>query len=257
MESFLVFWFGACLGSFINVLAYRLPRSESVVKPRSRCPSCSKTISFYDNVPVVSWLWLGGRCRRCRWPIPARYPAVEAVMSVLALALWRRWPESPAWSLAAILAAGVFLTVTLIDWDTFLIPDELSLGLLAAGLLLAPLNPLVSGSVWFYSFFYSLLGAAVGLGLCWGTAVFGEKIFKKEAMGGGDIKLMAGIGAWTGSLGAFDCIITASLLGSIYGISLMARGKLTRSDPIPFGPFLSAGAVFNFFYLLPFGFPFS
>lgn len=257
MWSIVVFWAGACLGSFINVLAYRIPREESVVFPRSRCPSCAKTISFYDNIPVLGWLMLRGRCRFCRWKIPVRYPAVEAAMSALAYALWRRWPDNPYWAAAAILAAGTFLVVTLIDWDTFLIPDELSLGLFGAGLIVAPINPLLMDSSWLYSILYSCGGAAVGLGLCWGTAVCGEKIFKKEAMGGGDIKLMAGIGAWTGALGAFDCIITASFLGSIYGVSLIARGRLTRSDPIPFGPFLSAGAVFNFFYLLPLGFPFA
>ncbi len=255
MERVLAFWLGACLGSFINVVAYRLPKEESVVSPGSRCPRCRRAIAFHDNVPILSWLMLGGRCRHCRKPISPRYPVVEALMACLSLGLWERWQDQPLWAALVILAAGALLAVALIDWDTMLIPDELSLGLLGLGLAAGPFNPLLGPGL--PGLLYALRGAAIGLAICWGTAWAGERIFKKEAMGGGDVKLLAAVGAWTGGVGAFDCLLLGSFLGSLYGLALILRRRLTRSDPIPFGPFLSLGAIFNFFVLLPLGFPFS
>ena len=249
------FWFGSVYGSFLNVVIHRLPREESVVHPRSHCPRCKSTIAWYDNVPIVSWLILRGRCRRCGKPISARYPLVEAASGVLAAALQRRWVGSPAWTAAAIIACGALLAVALVDWDTFLIPDELSLGLVAAGLAVAPLNPYFAGRAWWSSVLWSLLGAACGFAIGWAIAEFGEFMLKKEALGGGDVKLLAAVGAWAGATGAFDCLMIGSLLGSIYGARLLLAGKAKRSDPIPFGPFLAAGAVFNFFRLLPLGWP--
>jgi leader peptidase (prepilin peptidase) / N-methyltransferase len=250
--------FGACLGSFVNVLIHRLPREESIVWPSSRCPRCRKAIAFYDNVPILSWLWLRARCRRCKGRISARYPLVEAVVAALALLLWRRWAGAgqPFWPPIAALAAGALVAVTIIDWDTFLIPDELSLGLLALGLACAPLNPLFAGAPWWQAYLWAARGAAAGFALCYGTAAAGEALFGKEAMGGGDIKLLAAVGAWSGVLGAFDCLMIGSLLGSAYGVALIARGRLKRADPIPFGPFLSAGAIVNLFVVFPLGFPF-
>lgn len=256
MDLLLAFWLGSCLGSFVNVLVYRLPRDLSVVSPRSYCPHCRRGIAWHDNIPILSWLGLRGRCRHCRQSISWRYPAVEMTTGLLTTALWMRWGSFPAWAAAAALAAAALLAVTVIDWDTFLIPDMLSLGLLGAGWLASPINPILDGASWQASLWFSVRGAAAGFAMCWLTAEVGERVFKKEAMGGGDIKLMAAVGAWTGALGAFDCLMVASLLGSVYGIALIARGRLKRSDPIPFGPFLSGAAVFNFFYLLPFGFPF-
>lgn len=252
----LFFWVGAVLGSFLNVVAYRMPRGESIVFPGSRCPRCRKPIAFYDNIPVLSWLILRGRCRNCRRPISARYPAVEAFMAALSAGLWLRWSADPAWAAATVAAGAALVAVALIDWDTFLIPDELSLGLVGLGLLTAPLNPFFSAASWYGSVGRSFLGALIGFCLCWGIAAGGEWLFKKEAMGGGDVKLMAGIGACIGGVGAFDAMMVASFLGSIYGVSLMLRGTLKRSDPIPFGPFLSAAAVFSLFLRLPLGFPF-
>lgn len=258
LGSWLAFFLGSCLGSFLNVVAYRLPKGRSLIRPGSSCPKCRAPIAFYDNIPVLGWLFLAGRCRRCRKPISPRYPCVELAAALLSLALWRRWSPEPVWAVCAIAAACVLIAVTLIDWDTFLIPDVLSLGLLAAGLLASPLNPILGrGGPWYVAIGLSLRGAVVGFVMCWLVAEAGERIFGKEAMGGGDIKLLAAVGAWSGGLGAFDTLMLGSLLGSIYGIGLMSLGRLKRSDPIPFGPFLSAGAIFNFFVLLPLGFPFS
>jgi len=255
MISLFLFVLGAILGSFLNVCALRLPRGESIVRPRSRCPRCLHLIAWYDNIPVLSFLVLGARCRNCLEPISARYPAVEIASGLLLMGLWRRWDGHGLWFLAAYAEAAVLLVVSLIDWDTFLIPDAFSLGLLAAGLAASPFNPYFGGgAAWRIG--TSLLGAAAGFLMCWGIALLGKAVFKKEAMGGGDVKLLAAVGAWSGVLGAFDCLMAASLLGSIYGVALMARGRLKRQDPVPFGPFLAAGAALNLFYLIPFGFPF-
>ena len=252
----LAFCFGSVYGSFLNVVIHRLPREESLVHPRSRCPRCKTPIAWYDNVPILSWLILGGRCRRCRKAISARYPLVEAATGLLAAALQRRWADAPpAWLVASVLVCGALLAVALIDWDTFIIPDELSLGLVVSGLLAAPLNPYLSGATWWEPILWSLFGAFCGFMMGWGMAAGGEFLFKKEALGGGDVKLLAGVGAWAGATGAFDCLMIGSLVGSIYGVRLLWAGKAKRSDPIPFGPFLAAGAVFNFFRLLPLGWP--
>ncbi len=246
---------GLILGSFLNVCIHRLPQEQSLWRPGSHCPKCGHPVAFYDNIPVLSFLWLGGRCRHCGSRISARYPAVELLTAALFSLLYWRWQGRPEWALASWLAAGILIAVAFIDWDTFLIPDILSYGLLASGLLLSPINPLLGEGPW-WRLGQSAAGAALGFALCWGTAELGEAAFKKEAMGGGDIKLLAGVGAWSGALGAFDCLVVASLLGSVYGGALLLRGSLRREDPIPFGPFLSAAAILNFFWLMPFGFPF-
>ncbi|MDE2291073.1 MAG: prepilin peptidase [Elusimicrobia bacterium] len=251
------FWalLGLCLGSFANVVIHRLPRGRSLVRPRSHCPRCRATIAFYDNIPVLSWVLLRGRCRSCGKAVSWRYPLVELLSGALACAVWWRWHGQWAWAGAAFAAVLALLCVAFIDCDTFLIPDELSLGLVGAGLLLSPLNPGL-GSAAGTRVAAALVGGLFGLGLCWGVAALGEWMFKREAMGVGDIKLLAGVGAWTGVLGAFDTLVAASFAGAAYGVYLIARGRLRRQDPIPFGPFLSAGAILTLFYRLPFGFPF-
>lgn len=250
--------FGSLYGSFLNVVIHRLPRGESVVSPRSRCPHCGKPIAALDNLPVLSWLLLHGKGRCCRKRISPRYPLVEAATSALAAGLWLRWGATPFFAAGAVLACGALLAVALIDWDTFEIPDELSLGLAAAGLLISPLNPYlhVRGAAWWSAPLFSLRGAACGFAMGWAVAAGGEAIFQKEAFGGGDVKLLAGIGAWTGFTGAFDSLMLGSSIGAVYGLTLLRSGKAKASDAIPFGPFLAAGAAFDFFVLLPLGWPF-
>jgi len=255
LPALAAFWLGSVYGSFLNVVVHRLPREESLVRPASRCPRCRKPIAWHDNVPILAWLLLGGRCRNCRKRISARYPLVEAATGALAAGLALRWPGDPAWLAAATLACGALLAVALIDWDTFLIPDELSLGLVAAGLLCAPINPYFSDAAWPVALWWSARGALAGFAMAWAIAAIGEALLKKEALGGGDVKLLAGVGAWAGATGAFDCLMLGSFAGSIYGVRLILAGRAKRSDPIPFGPFLAAGAAFNFFRLLPLGWP--
>ena len=149
--------------------------------------------------------------------------------------------------------------MTFIDWDTFLIPDELSVGLALMGLLFAPFNPYFDAGpfgAWWLAPWWCVRGAVCGFLLGWAVAAVGEAVFGKEAFGGGDVKLLAGVGAWAGATGVFDCLMIGSTLGSVYGLWLLAAGRAKRSDPIPFGPFLAAGGLFNFFELLPLGWPF-
>lgn len=251
--------FGSLYGSFLNVVIFRLPEGKSVVSPRSACPRCHKPIAGYDNLPVLSWLLLRGRSRCCHKPISIRYPLVEAFVALMTGGLWLRWGAAePLFAAGAALACGALTAVALIDWDTFLIPDELSLGLVFVGLLFAPVNPYMDAgpyAAWWSAPWLCVRGALFGFGLGWALAVGGEALFKKDALGGGDVKLLAGVGAWCGMTGAFDCLMIGSLLGSVYGVKLLMSGEAKRSDPIPFGPFLAAGAVIGFFRLLPVGWP--
>lgn len=259
-QAFVAGLFGSIYGSFLNVVIHRLPREESVVSPRSRCPHCGKAIAWRDNLPVLSWLLLRGRGRCCARPISPRYPLVEAAVAVFSAVLWLRWgAEAPVFAAGAALACGGLLAVALIDWDTFLIPDELSSGLALSGLLFCAVNPYFDAGpfgAWWLAPWWSVRGAALGFLLGWGVAAGGEALFGRDAFGGGDVKLMAGIGAWAGLTGVFDALMIGSCLGSVYGLWLLRYKRMKRSDPIPFGPFLAAGAAVNFLRLLPLGWPF-
>ncbi|MEK6609356.1 MAG: prepilin peptidase, partial [Gemmatimonadota bacterium] len=199
--------FGSLLGSFLNVCVYRLPRDESVIHPRSRCPSCQTPIAWYDNVPVLSWLLLLGKCRHCKARISARYPIVELIVAGV-------WAGSIAWlgPTAAALGAALFTTlligILLTDAEHMIIPDEFSLGGLGAGigLSLAPdgLSPV-----------QSVVGAALGFGLMWGAGAVGKWWAKRDAMGGGDLKMMAMVGSFLGWRGVLLTLFLGSLVGTL------------------------------------------
>ncbi len=180
---------------------------------------------------------------------------MELFVGLIGVALWYRWFGWWPWVSAALIASAGLTAIAVIDWDSFIIPDELSLGLWVFGTAISPLNPMFPGSAWMKVAF-SVGGGLFGYLLCFGILILGKKIFKKDAMGGGDVKLLAAVGAWTGVLGAYDCMVIASFIGAAYGVYQIAAKKLERQDHIPFGPFLVAAAIFNFFYILPFGFPF-
>jgi leader peptidase (prepilin peptidase)/N-methyltransferase len=257
------FVLGACVGSFLNVCIHRMPADESVVRPGSRCPGCGTPIAWYDNVPVLSWLWLGARCRSCREPIAARYPLVEiatGALAVLALAVFG--PTLHAAIAFAFTAA--LLLVSVIDLDHRFIPDEVSLPGVLVGLAVAFLpgapTPLDAA-----------LGAAVGGGVLWLVAWAYERATSLEGMGLGDVKLLAMIGAFVGWQAIPMILVVASVTGSIAGVAVMAgsagraRGRrvvqrlgrralvpfvrrAARRTEIPFGPFLAfAGALAYFF----------
>ena len=223
--------FGAALGSFLNVCVHRWPLDQSVVSPRSRCPGCGAAIAGYDNIPIVSWLLLRGGCRRCGSPISVQYPLVEiAVAAIWAGSVLWLGPRIEALRIAAFLT--ILLGIALTDARHYLIPDEFSLGGLGVGLAFAA----VPGG---FPMTRAVLGAAVGFALLWTIAFLGEKAFRKPAMGGGDIKMMAMVGAFVGPQGVFLTMFLGALAGAvIFGPISMKTGKL-----VPFGIFLAVGAA--------------
>lgn len=234
----LVFALGACIGSFTNVLVLRLPASQSVVRPGSRCPGCGRPLAWFENVPILAWVALRGRCRTCRAPISVQYPLVELAVGLVFVgnfvlygpglhaptAEWLRALARPEWILGCVFST-LLIAIALTDVRTYLIPDELSVGGMLIGLLLSllpgGLTPLLA-----------LLGALVGGGLLLGVAWLGELVFRKEAMGGGDVKMLAMIGAFTGWRGVFLTLFLGALLGSIiYGpIALAHRLRQPRAE---------------------------
>jgi leader peptidase (prepilin peptidase) / N-methyltransferase len=260
--------FGLLVGSFLNVVIHRVPRGESVVRPRSRCPRCGAGIRAFDNVPVLSWLWLRGRCRDCGAPISWRYPAFElATGLVFAAIAWRYGPslEALLWMgfAAALLAAGA------IDFEHQIIPDEISLGGLAAGLLLRPGLVWLAGDSWLAGLGESALGALLGGGALWAvgfaharlSVAFGRRFehWPGEGeetprpgsldywtwfpgLGFGDVKLLAMIGAWLGVVGVVQTILAAALLGLGLGLGWLAVRR--RFDaPFGFAPAIALGAL--------------
>ena len=222
---------GACVGSFLNVCVYRWPEDKSVVSPPSSCPSCGTRIKWYDNVPVLGWLWLRGKCRACGARISIQYPLVELVTAALwVMAAWR---FGLSWqTLATAFFFTLLLGIALSDARTYIIPDQFTLGGLVIGLALS----FAPGGI---SPVRSVIGAAVGFALLWAVAVLGEMAFKKEAMGGGDIKMMAMVGAFLGPLGVLLTIFLGALFGSLIFAPISYRtGKL-----VPFGIFLALGAA--------------
>ncbi len=227
---------GAMFGSFLNVLILRLPKDQSVVHPRSRCPKCESLIAWYDNIPVLSWIVLGGKCRHCREPISAQYPIIEAVTGVLwVAALW--YYGYTLTGLSAAVFGTMLLGIAVTDARHYLIPNEYTLGGLIIGLLFA-LRGGVAGTV------DALIGAAVGFGVLYLVAVLGAKAFGKEAMGGGDIKMMAMVGAFTGWKGVLLTIFGGSLLGTLVFVPLSLKHKRL----VPFGVFLAPAAALAFVF---------
>lgn len=245
IEKIIVFIFGAIVGSFLNVCIYRLPKGESIVNPPSHCPKCGKPISWYDNVPILSYLILKGRCRACKVPINPGYIIVELITASLAVVLVSVFGLGPKFAGYSILSAGL-IVATFADLETREIPDEVSLGGLAAGVIFASVFPgLLGEAVWHKALIGSLLGALAGGGSIYLMGFFGEMVFRKEAMGGGDVKLMAMIGAFLGWKLALLTFFLAPLFGSVVGVILKYKDG---RDIIPYGPFLSLAAVSSVFW---------
>jgi leader peptidase (prepilin peptidase)/N-methyltransferase len=248
---------GLCVGSFLNVLIHRLPRMMeaqwradcaelrgetlppaepyNLFKPDSRCPSCNTPILPRHNVPVVSWLALRGKCAACAAPISARYPAVEALVGTASVLL--AWKYGYSWQLAgALLFAWALIALTFIDLDTQLLPDDITLPLLWAGLLF---------NLWgtFATLPAAVLGAAGGYLLLWGVYWAFRLLAKKEGMGYGDFKLLAAIGAWTGWQILPVVVLVSALLGTIVGAFVLWRSRRGRDTRIPFGPYLAVAGI--------------
>jgi leader peptidase (prepilin peptidase)/N-methyltransferase len=234
------FLFGASVGSFLNVCICRLPRQESVVSPPSHCPLCNTRIKWFDNVPILSYLLLGGKCRSCRAPISARYPLVELLNGLLTLALFAKYGPSLNF-LALFLFSSSLVVITFIDLDHQIIPDVISLPGILIGFVFSFFLP-------WHNWLNSLGGILLGGGSLWLVAAGYHLLTGKEGMGGGDIKLLAMMGGFLGWMSIPFIIFAASLAGSLIGVSMMvARGRDSKLA-IPFGPFLAFGAILYIFY---------
>lgn len=237
----IVFLFGTAVGSFANVLIHRIPRKESVVFPGSRCPECGETIRFYDNIPVLSYLVLKGRCRACGSGISWRYPAVEIVNGLLYLGLAMRMGLTGRTAVLAVFATAL-LVITFIDLDHRIIPNVITFPGMAAGVL-ASLLPGHPGPK------DSLVGLAVGYGFLYAVAWAYLQATKKEGMGLGDVKLLGMIGAFLGWQALPVTVLVSSLVGAIMGFAFAAAsGEGVRKFPVPFGPFLALGAMAHVFF---------
>lgn len=251
----LVFLFSLMIGSFLNVVIHRLPimlerewqaeyrsyftpdeeatapECYNLMVPRSACPHCGHAITALENIPLLSWLWLKGRCRDCQAPISARYPLVELLTALLSVAV--AMVITPGWgTLAALLLTWVLVALTFIDLDKMLLPDQLTLPLLWGGLLFN----LAGG---FVPLADAVIGAMAGYLVLWSLYWAFKLLTDKEGMGYGDFKLLAALGAWLGWQALPIILLLSSLVGAVIGISLIALQKHHQGKPIPFGPYLA------------------
>jgi leader peptidase (prepilin peptidase)/N-methyltransferase len=233
-------FFGAAIGSFLNVCIWRIPEGRSIVSPPSHCPACGHEIRFYDNIPVISYLLLGGRCRDCRDKISARYPLVELLTAALAAILFWKYGLSLKF-LFSFLFVATLVVITFIDLDHQIIPDVISL----PGI---PIFFLLALFVMGLPFLESLLGILIGGGFLYLVAACYELITKREGMGGGDIKLLAMLGAFLGWKSLLFIVLVSSFLGALVGITLMIIKGRDMKYAVPFGPFLSVAAVAYIFF---------
>jgi len=248
---FFSFVFGLIVGSFLNVCIYRLPLKKSIISPPSGCPACGERIRFYDNIPIISYIILRGKCRRCGKPISMRYPFVELMTGLLSLAVFVNYPHCGQY-LALFIFVSALMIITFIDLDHQIIPDIISLPGIAAGLLATVIlsNIIAEYRISGYEikWYDSIFGVLAGGGILYLIAVGFQKLTGKEGMGGGDIKLLAMIGAWMGWRSLPLVILISSLTGSIIGAAaLILAGKGLRTR-IPFGPFLVIGAIIYLFF---------
>ncbi len=243
----LIFVLGASIGSFLNVVVYRLPAGISLLSPPSRCPRCLTRLKPYDNVPVAGWVWLRGRCRYCRVAISPRYPLVELLSGLLFVALFLRF----GWSLETPFYWGLIswlVALTLIDLDTLTLPNVLTMSGVCLGWVAQVCLALAADQTVIPALLASVVASILGLWLFDGISILGAVVFGQTAMGGGDGKLAAMLGAWLGWQGLLLTVLLASVLGAVGGVMGMSLGWLERRQHIPFGPFLAFGAGISLFF---------
>ena len=249
--SIIVFVLGASIGSFINVVVYRLPAGLSVLYPPSRCPNCLNRLKAYDNVPVMGWLWLRGRCRYCKVGISPRYPIVEAVTGLIFVLVFIVFKFSPL-TIGYWVFCSWLLALSIIDLDTMTLPSQLTKSGLVLGILFQMILGFLPQSNWLESInqlMLAIVAAVLGLWMFDGIARIGTIVFRKDAMGAGDAKLAAMMGAWLG----WKHLLLASFIACIAGVvvegssNFLAQKKLKRNQPFPFGPYLALGSAIALF----------
>ena len=250
ITAFISFLFGSIVGSFLNVCIYRLPRGESIISPSSHCPGCQKALLWYDNIPFLSYIGLKGRCRHCHQGISFRYFVVEFLTAILFLSLFLKFGLSWNMLIYLVFISGL-IVATFTDFDHLIIPDVVTLPGLLLGLILSTVYPSIQRAIHPWSnictspgegFLASLIGALLGGLSLYAIGALGGKVFKKEAMGGGDVKLLAMIGAFLGWQLVALTIFISALSGSLVGLAI----KLKKGESyIPYGPYLALGAVIS------------
>ena len=239
--SILVLAVALVLGSFLNVCIHRLPLGESVVSPGSRCPKCGSPVRAWQNVPIVSWILLRARCAACHAPISWRYPAVEALTGLAALALWRGFGPSWAFAIAAIFSL-MLIVLFFTDYDHQLLPDLVTLPGFGLGLAVAWYNPFLGDPGW-PRIVAAMTGAALGSGILWGIGALYSRLRGVDAMGFGDVKMMALVGAFTGPAGVAVTLFAASVVGAATGLALIPLKGKNLQNALPFGCFLAPAAL--------------
>ena len=261
MELVLALILGLVIGSFLNVCILRIPLEVPITVPRSHCPHCKKLIRWYDNVPVLSYLILGGRCRRCKKKISARYPLIEAVTGLISVLLYLKFGLGVEWAIFFLFSAAL-LVLAFIDIDHRILPDVITLNGIWLGAIanvyLAEPSPLVSRILRsagldvtnprIIALVGSLLGVVAGGGLLWGVAAAYLRLRGIEGMGFGDVKMMAMVGALLGAPMALLTIMLGSLLGSVVGLTFMRLTGKSRDYELPFGTFLGIAGIVAVLY---------
>ena len=237
------FGLGACIASFLNVVIWRVPRGESIVSPPSHCPKCNAAIRWYQNIPILSWLALRGKCANCRAPISPRYILIELLGGCLFLAVFLHYYEPFWWSYVFVpknwIWVALMIVGSMIDFDHKLLPDFTTVGGMLLGLVTATLLSVLYG--WdFRPLISSASGLVFGFGLLWLVRFFGSKAFKREAMGMGDVFLMGAVGAMHGPVAVLFTLIFSSVFGSVFGVLglVFSKSKFVRFTEIPFGPYI-------------------
>jgi len=251
--DFVVFLFGAVIGSFLNVCIHRMPLDQSIISPPSHCPHCNQRIRWIDNIPLLSFLFLGGKCRKCGAKISPRYFLVELLTATLFLLMWLKltqWDHPPVHGIYFLkgpiywFVIGGLIVATFIDFEHYIIPNEITLGGIVVGVALsAAYPPLMGVDSMTASLLRSLLGMLVGGLTLLAVAFIGELIFRKEAMGMGDVKFLAAIGAFFGWQSTLFTIFVSSLLGGVIGLVLVLVSKKGWQSRIPYGPYIALGAL--------------
>lgn len=270
--DFFVFVFGLVVGSFLNVCIYRIPREQSIIKPRSHCPKCRKLVTWYDNIPLLSYILLGGKCRYCKEKISLQYFIVELITGLMFLLFYNRFGFTAISLIYVVFVCGLIIA-TFVDFNFRIIPDEIDIGGIVLGLLISFIYPLLQKTdSHLLGLFRSLLGVVIGGGIIWLTGIIGDfiffvvippiykKIFNKEyyllkefkesgeepsTMGGGDVKLLAMIGAFIGWQKAVLSFFIAPLVGAAMGIFIKF---VKKRSTIPYGPFLALASLISLFY---------
>lgn len=244
-QQIIIFIFGLCTGSFLNVCIYRLPRAESIIMPGSHCPYCNNKIRWYDNIPLLSHILLKGRCRDCNVKISKKYFFVELLTAAIFLFSFNCYGISLQFFIYNLFFI-LLLIAAFVDMKYRIIPDEVSLGGIILGLVLSFIFPQIqNANSHFSGLLSSFIGALIGAAITYFTGLLGTFLFKKEAMGFGDVKLMAAVGAFLGWVLALVAFFIAPFFGLIYGIFILVKKK---SHLVPYGPFLSLGAALALFF---------